>query len=114
MPCQEGRFAPAGGIRAPPDLEAWRIKNAFDDWLARIVCFAFSVSPQALVSQINRATAEVQKQTSEEEGFAPVLAWVKALVDEVLAREFADPATGLADIEPNTASSGHQLGRYTE
>ncbi len=56
----------------------------------------------------------MQKQTSEEEGFAPVLAWVKALVDEVLAREFADPATGLADIEPNTASSGHQLGRYTE
>ena len=67
------------------------LKNAFDDWLARIVCFAFSVSPQALVSQINRATAEVQKVLAEEEGFAPVLAWVKALVDDVLAAEFDAP-----------------------
>ena len=51
------------------------------------------MSPQALVSQMNRATAEVQKTLSEEEGLAPILAWIKALVDEVLADEF-DP--GLA------------------
>ncbi len=69
------------------------LKTVFDDWLARLVCFAFSVSPQALVSQMNRVTAEVQKTLSEEEGLAPILAWIKALVDEVLADEF-DP--GLA------------------
>ncbi len=56
------------------------LRNAFD-WLARIVCFAFPVSPQALVSQMNRATAEVQKTLAEKDGFAPILAWVKALVD---------------------------------
>ena len=37
---------------------------------------------------MNRATAEVQKVLAEEEGFAPILAWVKALVDDVLAAEF--------------------------
>ncbi len=96
---RRAKFVPSAAAHSFVQTKEPELKNAFDDWLARIVCFAFSVSPQSLVSQINRATAEVQKQTSEEEGFAPVLAWVKALVDEVLAREFADPATGLADIE---------------
>ena len=43
---------------------------------------------------MNRATAEVQKTLSEEEGLAPILAWIKALVDEVLADEF-DPGLEL-------------------
>ena len=37
---------------------------------------------------MNRATAEVQKALAEEEGLAPILAWVKALVDDVIASEF--------------------------
>jgi hypothetical protein len=47
-------------------------KGLFDEWLARIVCFAFSISPQALTQQMNRATAETQKEIAEEEGLAPV------------------------------------------
>ncbi|HMK89077.1 MAG TPA: hypothetical protein VK446_05525 [Methylocystis sp.] len=34
------------------------LKGAFDERLARVVCYAFSVPPQAFVSQINRATGE--------------------------------------------------------
>ncbi|MGO9007604.1 MAG: hypothetical protein ACLQIQ_08645 [Beijerinckiaceae bacterium] len=63
----------------------------FDDWLARIVCFAFSISPQGLVQQMNRATAQTQKELSQEEGLAPVLAWVKGLVDDIIADEFSAP-----------------------
>ena len=33
-----------------------------------IVCFAFSISPQALTQQMNRAAAETQKEIAEEEG----------------------------------------------
>ncbi len=91
---RRAKFVPGTAARTFVQTKEPELKNAFDDWLARIVCFAFSVSPQALVSQMNRATAEVQKTLSEEEGLAPVLAWVKALVDEVLAAEF-----GLADAE---------------
>jgi hypothetical protein len=45
------------------------------------------VSPQALTQTMNRATAETQKDLSEEEGLAPILGWVKRLVDEILATE---------------------------
>ena len=79
---------PGGVAKSFVQTKEPELKNAFDDWLARVVCFAFSVSPGALVPQMNRATAQVQKAQAEEEGFAPILAWVKALVDEVLARDF--------------------------
>jgi hypothetical protein len=69
-----------------PDLE-----GPFDEWLARIVCFAFSISPQALMQQMKRATAETQKDLAEEEGLAPVLAWVKDLINSVIAQEFNAP-----------------------
>jgi hypothetical protein len=36
--------------------------------------------------------AETQKEIAEEEGLAPVLAWVKDLIDQVIAQEFGAPA----------------------
>lgn len=85
---RRAKFVPGTVAKTFVQTKEPELKNAFDDWLARIVCFAFSVSPQALVSQMNRATAEVQKDLSAEEGFTPILAWVKALIDDVLATEF--------------------------
>ena len=69
-----------------PDL-----KGPFDEWLARIICFAFSISPQALTAQMNRATAETQKELAEEEGLTPIFNWVKSLIDDVIAEEFDSP-----------------------
>ena len=86
---RRAKFVPGDVAKTFVQTKEPELKTIFDDWLARIVCFAFSVSPQALVSQMNRATAEVQKTLAEEEGFAPILAWVKALIDDVLAREFS-------------------------
>ena len=60
------------------------LKNAFDEWLARVVCFAFSVSPQPFVNQMNRATSETQKDSAEEEGLLPILNWIKRPCDHVI------------------------------
>lgn len=84
---RRAKFVPGAAAQSFVQTKEPELKSAFDDWLARLVCFAFSVSPQALVSQMNRATAEVQKTLAEEEGLAPILAWVKALVDDVIASE---------------------------
>ena len=66
-------------------------KNDFDEWLARIICFAFSIPPQWAVKAMNRATADNQSAQSEEEGLEPTKEWVKDLVDEIIADEFASP-----------------------
>ena len=66
-------------------------KDDFDEWLARIICFAFSVPPQWAVKLMNRATADNQSAQSEEEGLEPTKEWVKDLVDEIIAEEFSSP-----------------------
>ena len=43
-------------------------KDEFDEWLARIVCYAFSLPPTAFTRQVNRATAETTQETALERG----------------------------------------------
>jgi Phage portal protein/Phage Mu protein F like protein len=65
-----------------------QLKDLFDEWLARIVCYAFSVSPQALVQLMNRATAETAAETAQLEGLAPLQVWVKGLIDDIIEYHF--------------------------
>jgi len=69
-------------------------KDDFDEWLARIVCYAFSLPPTAFTPQVNRATAQTAQEAAQQEGLAPLLGWVKRLVDEVIQNKM-----GQADLE---------------
>ena len=70
------------------------IKDDFDEWLARIVCFAFSLPPTAFIRQMNRGTASADQDRGLEEGLEPIKLWVKRLVDGVIQGE-----QGCADLE---------------
>jgi HK97 family phage portal protein len=69
-------------------------KDDFDEWLARIVCYAFSLPPTAFVRQLNRATAETAQDAAQDEGLAPLMGWVKRLADRVI-----QDVMGQADLE---------------
>ena len=43
------------------------LKDMYDEWLARIICYAFSVPASAFVSQVNRATSETLRQQATQE-----------------------------------------------
>ncbi|WP_395664570.1 phage portal protein [Methylocella sp.] len=88
---RRAKFVPGGVARTFIQTKEPELKSPFDEWLARIVCFAFSISPQALAQSMNRATAETQRELAIEEGLGPILAWAKALIDDVLASEFDAP-----------------------
>lgn len=60
------------------------LTDAFDEWLARIVCFAFSVPPTAFVSHTNRATAQTVQQAATDEGLEPLQRWIKNLMDRLI------------------------------
>ncbi len=85
-------WTPAGAqyqaLKDPP------LKDDFDEWLARIVAFAFSLPPTPFVKQMNRATAGEDQDRSLEEGLTPLKLWIKRLIDEVNEREF-----GVTDLE---------------
>jgi hypothetical protein len=84
---RRAKFVPGGVAKTFIQTKEPELKNPFDEWLARIVCYAFSVSHQAFVNQTNRSTGETQKEMAEEEGLWPVLKWVKRLIDGVLLED---------------------------
>lgn len=59
-------------------------KDEFDDYLVRVVSYAFSLPPSALVPQVNRATAATAQEAALSEGLAPLSRWVKRLIDNVI------------------------------
>src|SRR5439155_10255747 len=71
------------GTKYQPFKEA-PYKDEFDEWLARIVCFAFSLPASAFTRQVNRATAETAQEAALAEGMAPLMGWVKRLADHVI------------------------------
>ena len=76
------KFMPSGfelkETRQPP------LKDQYDEWLARIICYAFSVPASAFVAQVNRATSETLRVQAAQEGLVPLKAWVKSALDEII------------------------------
>lgn len=72
------------------------LMDQYDEWLARIICYCFSLPPLPFVKQMNRATAQTHYQMALEEGLVPMLNWVKSLIDRVISR-----AVGCDDLEFN-------------
>ncbi len=83
------RFVPAG-TNPKPLLEA-PLKDEFDEWLARVVCYAFSLPPTAFIKQQNRSNSESQKTTADQEGLAPLMIWVKRLMDYLIQNYLGAP-----------------------
>lgn len=75
-------FMPGGGDKAgnkanlifPKEMN---LKDDMDEYIARAVCFAFSLPPTAFVRQQNRATAQTAQQTALQEGLEPLKNYVK-------------------------------------
>ena len=70
------------------------IKDDFDEWLARIICYCFSLPPTPFIRQMNRSTAQSDSERALEEGLAPLLVWAKRIVDNLLWNEL-----GFRDLE---------------
>lgn len=70
------------------------LKDQFDEWIARVVCYAFSISPSAFVKDTNRATAETVQEQARNEGLVPFLRFLKRRMDLIIAKYM-----GRSDIE---------------
>lgn len=91
---RRARFVP--GALKPMELKPNQLKDEFDDWLSRIICWVFDLSPQALSKQMNRATADTAKETSQEEGIEPLKAWLASVLNAILALAFNAPEMEVA------------------
>lgn len=71
------------------------LKNEFDEWLARVISYAFSLPPTWAIKQLNRSTAEQSQTTAADEGLAPL----SAHVEQFLTVEIVNGAFGWSDVE---------------
>jgi len=93
----EGNLAARRKMRFIPNLKGIEypkkdvLKDEYDEWLARIVCFAFSISPSALIKQVNRASGEQMADTAKEEGLMPLLRFLEAFMSMLVQRYLGRP-----------------------
>ena len=62
------------------------LKDEYDEWLARIICYFFSQSPTPFIKQMNRATAGSSAEQAKEQGKAAVSAWLADLMTNRVLR----------------------------
>ena len=71
-----------------------RLKDELDEWLTRIICYCFSLSPQQFIGQMNRATAETSVEQAAAEGLQPILCYLADTINFIVERYF-----GYRDVE---------------
>ena len=86
---RHARFIP-GGMTVVQTKEG-ALKDEFDEYLARVICYAFSLPPTAFVKQMNRATAQQANESAQEEGLLPIMTWTKDLMDEIIEFRLLEP-----------------------
>ena len=86
-------FVP-GDMRFQPTRSDAAMMDQFDEWLARIITYAFSLPPLPFVKQTNQHTAETSYEVARSEGMQPRMVWFKELIDYIIQKVF-----GYTDLE---------------
>ncbi len=103
-----------GGMTYHPTKDP-KLKDEMDEWLARVVCFAFSLPATPFIKQVNRSQAEQAEATALQEGLAPRKQWLKGLLDYIIAKYFQAPdiefvwAQGEQEQDPLTKAQIQQI-----
>jgi hypothetical protein len=84
------------------------VKDEFDEWLARIVAFAFSLPPTPFIRQMNKGTAGEDQERALEEGLEPLKRWRERWISDLIATEFGAPDLEFAYIEDSELDAAKQ------
>lgn len=81
----------------------WAKKEALTDeteeYLIRVLCFAFSCSAQGLIKQMNRASAENMQEVATEEGIEPILKFIEDTMSFIIANVLGYPDVEFAFLD---------------
>ena len=85
---RRAKFVPGGVAKTFIPTKEPELTGKTDEWLARVVCFAHSMSPQPFVQMMNRATAGTAQDTAKEEGIEPYKDYIREWFTDVIEVEF--------------------------
>lgn len=69
---RRARFVPGEVAKSYVPTKEAEIFGAAEEWLVRVICFAFGVSPQPFLKMMNRATAQTSVEEAVIDGLAPL------------------------------------------
>jgi hypothetical protein len=81
----KARFIP-GGMK-PFEIKGSAgelLKCDYDEWLARIVCHAFRISPAPFIKELNRSTSQESANSSDEAGLFVEIQWWKSFMNRLI------------------------------
>ena len=87
---RHAKFVP-GGLKFQATRTDQHLKDEFDEWLARVCCYAFGVEPTPFIKAQNRATASTQRQQALAEGLGPMRKTVSGLMNYIIAKYWNRP-----------------------
>lgn len=76
------KFIPGGSV--PHIFDRNPAQDEFDNWLIRVICYAFSIPPTAFIKETNRATAQTTQAASMAEGHSAILRWTAELLTNAI------------------------------
>jgi len=82
------RFVPTGTF-SETKKRAWDYQ--FREWMARVVAWAFQVSPMPIAKQMNRATGETMEQSTIESGVRPLAEFIEEPINQFIAGPLGCP-----------------------
>lgn len=95
---RQTRFVP-GGV-TPVNTKEGALQDAFDEWLARVICYAMNVPNHWAIKQQTRAGQGVEQSSADQRGDEITKAFLKALLDRIIAQHFNAPELALEwDVE---------------
>jgi hypothetical protein len=85
-------FGPEGmKVEKFHDDEVFGLFNKYDEWLARITCFTFGISPVPFIAMTNRAVAQELGDVEAEGGVASLKMFIERLINKVIDVDFLMP-----------------------
>lgn len=89
------------------------LKDTFDDYCTRVICYTLGVSPTQLIQQVNRSVAESTQEESQQEGLQPALEYTADLLNVPIRSWFGYNDLEFAwqpsqDIDPQVQSEVHK------
>jgi hypothetical protein len=81
------RWLPGGG-KPPYEPRKDALTDATDEWLIRVMCFAFGLSPMPFVKMMNRASGQTHAEQQKEEGTLPYASYLADLMNHVIMLKF--------------------------
>lgn len=79
------RFVPSAVGKTYIPTQETELFGAAEEWLARVCCFAFSISPMPFIKMMNRATSDTAQHDASATGLQPLQAFIKSVIDDILS-----------------------------